>query len=72
MTTSVTSDIYQRKRDLVKEVDSNPKIMDRIKENIYSEEGVLEELDRLNSLDQDSKEYATLYNKVIQVGEYDN
>lgn len=72
MTTSVTSDIYQRKRDLVKEVDTNPKIMERIKEYIYSEEGVLEELDRLNSLDQDSKEYATLYNKVIQVGEYDN
>lgn len=72
MTTSVTSDIYQRKRDLVKEVDTNPKIMERIKENIYSEEGVLEELDRLNSLDQDSKEYTTLYNKVIQVGEYDN
>ncbi|MGI9554539.1 MAG: acyl-CoA dehydrogenase domain-containing protein [Vampirovibrionia bacterium] len=72
MRASVSSDVYQKKRDLVKEVDSNHKIMERIKENIYSEEGVLEELDRLNSLDQDSKEYATLYNKVIQVGEYEN
>lgn len=72
MTSSVSSDTYQNKRDLIKEVDTNPKIMERIKENIYSEEGVLEELDRLNSLDPDSKEYATLYNKVIQVGEYDN
>jgi acyl-CoA dehydrogenase len=72
MTSSVSSDTYQNKRDLIKEVDTNPKIMERIKENIYSEEGVLEELDRLNSLDPDSTEYATLYNKVIQVGEYDN
>jgi acyl-CoA dehydrogenase len=72
MRASVSSDVYQKKRDLVKEVDSNHKIMESIKENIYSEEGVLEELDRLNSLDQDSKEYATLYNKVIQVGEYEN
>ena len=72
MRASVSSDVYQKKRDLVKEVDSNHRIMERIKENIYSEEGVLEELDRLNLLDQDSQEYATLYNKVIQVGEYEN
>ena len=72
MKASISSNVYQRKRDLIKEVDSNPKIMDRLKENIYYEEGVLEELERLNTLDKDSKEYATLYNKVIQVGEYDN
>ena len=32
----------------------------------------LEDLETLNSLDQDSQEYKDLYRKVIDVGEYDN
>ena len=43
--------------------------MESIKEHVY-EAGILEELNRLNSLDQDSDEYKQLYQKIIQVGEY--
>jgi len=63
---------YQKDRNLVDEVDNNPKILEIIKENIYCEEGVLEELDRLNTMHSKNPEYEKLYQKLIQVGEYDN
>ena len=44
--------------------------MDTFKTDIITENSVLEELDRLNSLDKNSDEYKELYNKIIQVGEY--
>jgi hypothetical protein len=72
MTHKVTPMSYQAKRDLIKEVDTNTAILDSIKENIYCEDGILKELDRLNRLDQDSDDYKNLYQKVIQVGEYEN
>lgn len=72
MTHKVTPMSYQAKRDLINEVDTNTAILDSIKENIYCEDGILEELDRLNRLDQDSDDYKNLYQKVIQVGEYEN
>ena len=63
---------YQKDRNLVDEVDKNPKILEIIKENIYCEEGVLEELDRLNTMHPKNPEYEKLYQKLIQVGEYEN
>ena len=72
MTCNIVPNQYQSKRDLVEEVDTNPKILDSIKENIYYEDGILEELNRLNTLNNESDEYKKLYQKVIQVGEYDN
>ena len=72
MTLKIKSRDYQVERDLVEEVDKNDKIMERIKENIYCEEGVLEELDRLNTMHDKNPEYQKLYQKVIQVGEYPN
>lgn len=72
MTCNILPNQYQSKRDLVEEVDTNPKILDSIKENIYYEDGILEELNRLNTLNNESDEYKKLYQKVIQVGEYDN
>ena len=38
--------------------------------DLFFKNSVLEELDRLNDLDENSDEYKKLYNKVIQVGEY--
>ena len=32
---------------------------------------ILDDLDTLNNLNKDSEEYKKLYDKVIQVGEYD-
>ena len=72
MTKNVNPEEYNRKRELVKEVDTNPKILESIKENIYHEEGILEELERLNSIDIKNPKYQELYQKVIQVGEFKN
>ena len=69
MRKSISSSSYDSHRDIVTEVDQNNKIMESIKEHVY-EAGILEELNRLNSLDQDSDEYKQLYQKIIQVGEY--
>ena len=44
--------------------------METFNRDIVVENNVLGELDRLNSLDKNSNEYKELYNKVIQVGEY--
>ena len=72
MTSKVEPEEYQTKRDLVNEVDTNPAILERIRENIYCEEGILEELERLNTMNVNNPKYQELYQKVIQVGEFDN
>ena len=48
----------------------NSNIINKIKEDVYTENNILEELETLNNLDYKSEEYQKLYNKVIQVGEY--
>ena len=45
--------------------------METFKKDIIIKDSVLEELDVLNNLDKNSQEYKDIYNKVIQVGEYD-
>jgi len=66
----IKTDNYQTKRDVLEEINQNPKIMDLIKEDVYTHGTILEELETLNSLDKNSQEYKDLYNKIIQVGEY--
>ena len=63
-------DSYKENSKIIDEIINNRKIMDTFKHDIVIENSVLEELDRLNSLDKNSDEYKELYNKVIQVGEY--
>ena len=72
MTFNPSCDTYDSKRELIKEVDSNPEILEKISENIYCETGILDELERLNKISPHSDEYKKLYNKIIQVGEYGN
>jgi acyl-CoA dehydrogenase len=72
MTNNVEPNAYQSKRDLINEVDTNPAILERIRENIYCEEGILEELERLNTMNVNNPKYQELYQKVIQVGEFNN
>jgi hypothetical protein len=72
MTAKVMPSTYRSKRGLIDEVEKNPLIMERIQENVYANEGILAELEYLNEMDQTSDEYRTLYQKVIQVGEFPN
>ena len=66
------SDTYLTKRKVLSEIQNNKNIMEHIKRDVYTKDTVLEDLETLNSLDQNSQEYKDLYRKVIDVGEYDN
>jgi acyl-CoA dehydrogenase len=63
---------YDEKRDLIKLVNNHPNILKKIREDIYHQDGILAELEQLNTLDNESEEYKNLYQKVIQVGEFPN
>ena len=69
---NVKTENYNEKRKILKEINENPKIMDFIKEDVFTEGTILEDLERLNILDSESDEYKNLYNKVISVGEFKN
>jgi acyl-CoA dehydrogenase len=66
----VNYDSYKNNSLIINEIKTNKKIMDTFKKDIVIENSVLEELDKLNHLDKNTTEYKELYNKVIQVGEY--
>ena len=66
---SPTSFRYRDNRNLLKEIVSNKKIIDTIKDDIEIT-GVLKQLESLDELD--GTEYDKVYNKVISVGEYKN
>ena len=63
---------YDEKRNLINLVNNHPDILKKIREDIYYQDGILAELEQLNTLDNESEEYKNLYQKVIQVGEYPN
>ena len=65
-------DLYQTKKDILKEINNNKKIMEAIKEDVYVRHTILEDLENLNSFDEDSNEYKELYKKIINVGEFKN
>lgn len=72
MTQNLVSSSYQDKRSIVNEINTNPAILTKIKEDIYCDDGILAELDALNHMDIKSDAYQKLYQKVIQVGEFNN
>ena len=72
MTRNLVSTSYQDKRSIVNEINTNPAILAKIKEDIYCDDGILAELDALNHMDIKSDAYQKLYKKVIQVGEFNN
>jgi len=67
---SVYSDSYGDARILVDEFVNNKKIIDVIKEDIYTKDNVLENMELLNDLSHNSEKYKELYQDIIQVGEY--
>ena len=53
------------------EILNNENILNEIKKNIYLK-GILNDFDKISKLQEDSKEYKNLKNKIINVGEYKN
>jgi hypothetical protein len=50
----------------------NKNIINEIKKNIYVENNILEDLEKAITLPKNSKEYAELKDKIINVDEYKN
>ena len=95
---NVKAPSYDSDREIIKELESNKKIMEKIKEDIHIKDNILEDLMKLteyqkileNNIDANVKmsseeikkiedinteysvKYDELYNKVIQVGEFEN
>ena len=60
---------YQSNRIIIKELETNPLIMEKLKENVYVDGG-LEKLLLLDNMDRKSEEYQKLYDDIIQVGKF--
>ena len=60
---------FKDEENIFKEIQDNPKIIERIKENIYIK-NILKDFEDIEKLDVNSKEYLDLKNKIINVGEY--
>ena len=65
-------DLYRKNTIILEEIKNNKKIMNFIKEDVFMEGTILEDLEKLNLLDENSLEYKQLYDKVISVGEFKN
>ena len=63
---------YSDNKKMIEEISTNPKIINEIKQDVYTKDTILEDLIELDDLKQDSEKYNSLYNKIIQVGEYPN
>ncbi len=63
---------YKMKKDIIKELQDNRKILDVLKEDIQIRNSPIEKLLKLDEYTQYAPEYKKLYNEVIQVGEYNN
>ena len=61
---------YEEERQIFKEIMNNKKIMTEIKKNIHIEKTILEDLEKVNTLDVGTQEHTKLKNKIINVGEY--
>ena len=72
MKKNVKVDSYKDRENVINEVMNNKNIIEKIRENLYEKDTILEKLNKLNDLDLKSEQYKELYNEVIQVGEYKN
>ena len=68
----ISVDNYECKKEIIDELLTNNKIMDSLKENVVYENTVLELLFNLDKYEKNTCAYDILYNKVINVGEYEN
>ena len=63
---------YSRETQVFEEIMNNKNIIEEIKKNIQIKDTVLEELEKVNTLDKKSQDYLTLKDKLISVGEFYN
>ena len=64
-----SSNNYENNRNLISEIQSNSKIMKSVKNNIRLC-NYLQDLEKLENTDSSSPLYNEIYNKIINVGEY--
>ena len=63
---------YDKNRNLLEECKNNPKIINKIREDVWTDCSPFKEFEELEKYESDTKEYREIYDKIIQVGEYRN
>ena len=65
---------YKQELEIFDEIMNNRKILHEIKKNIYIENNILSDLEKVTSdiIDKNSPEYNDLKNRIINVGEFEN
>ncbi len=63
---------FTRQKEILREVETNPHILEHIKEDLYIQDNILEDLENLDEYQEGEPEYQKIYDRVINVGEYDN
>ena len=63
---------FKRRKELLQEVKHNSKILEHVKEDLYMEDNILQDLELLGRYPEGSEEYKKVYDRVINVGEYKN
>ena len=61
---------YSANRELMKELEKNPKIMDAIKEHIHIDDAIIN-MEHMEKLHPDEELYEMLYDEMVSVGKYD-
>ena len=67
---SVTYDKFRNENIIYNTIIRDEKIIELLKENIFYENNVIEDLEHLSKLNKNTDLYKTLYNKIISVSEY--
>ena len=66
---STKKESYSLNEKIVNELQDNPKILEKLLENIHVDKG-LSKLLEIDTLDQESEEYKKLYDDIISVGQF--
>lgn len=63
---------FSRQREILEEVENNSIILEHIKQDLYLQDNILEDLEKLDRYEVGTPQYQKIYQRVINVGEYDN
>ena len=66
---STKKESYSLNEKIVNELQDNPKILEKLLENIHADKG-LSKLLEIDTLDKDSEAYKKLYDDIITVGQF--
>lgn len=70
MKKSVKNISYDKEREVFHEIMNNHKIIHEIKKNIFIDNNILQDLEKINTLNSTSNEFQFLKERIINVGEY--